>query len=305
MFRDELREYVIQNSQSVKMRTSIAHPDLYVLKYSKKVFYKNSWDRYLEECRGAVIDDDFNLVSYPFTKIYNFGIESRAPAISADTKVTAFRKVNGFMASVTWYRGDLLISTTGSLDSDYVDMVRRMIREQYNYEDWCLIFSRSDMQGVTFMFECCHVDDPHIVPEKPGMYLLGFRENQWGSRVQYDSFTLRDLAQELGCYTPECVVSNMGRIQEMAKECRHEGYVVYTDDGLSTKIKSPYYLVNKWVARNPNTDKLVDTKNDIKRSIDEEYHGLIDYIRENIVEYTAMNEQQRLEWVRNYMERIL
>jgi len=29
---------------------------------------------------------------------------------------------------------------------------------------------------------------------------------------------------------------------------------------------------------------------------------LIDYIRENIVEYTAMTEQQRLEWVRNYME---
>jgi hypothetical protein len=29
---------------------------------------------------------------------------------------------------------------------------------------------------------------------------------------------------------------------------------------------------------------------------------LIDYIRENIVEYTAMTEQQRLEWVRTYME---
>jgi hypothetical protein len=134
------------------------------------------------------------------------------------------------------------------------------------------------------------------------MYLLGFRENVWGSRVQYDSFTLRDLAKELGCYTPECTVTNMGRIQELTKECRHEGYVVYTDDGRSTKIKSPYYLVNKWVARNPRTDKLVDLKNDIKRSIDEEYHGLIDYIRENIVEYTAMTEQQRLEWVRTYME---
>ena len=302
MFRDELREYVRKNSQSVKMRESAVYPGLYVLKYSKKVFYKNSWDNFLEECRGAVVDQDFNLIAYPFKKIYNFGIESRAPSIDVDTKVTAFRKVNGFMASVTWYRGDLLISTTGSLDSDYVDMVRKMIREQYNYEDWCLVFSRSDMQGVTFMFECCHVDDPHIVPERPGMYLLGFRENVWGSRVQYDSFTLRDLAKELGCYTPECVISNMGRIQELTKECRHEGYVVYTDDGRSTKIKSPYYLVNKWVARNPRTDKLVDLKNDIKRSIDEEYHGLIDYIRENIVEYTAMTEQQRLEWVRNYME---
>jgi hypothetical protein len=302
MFQDELREYVRHNSRSVKMRESAAYPGLYVLKYSKQVFYKNSWDNFLEECRGAVVDENFNLIAYPFTKIYNFGIESRAPKIGFDTKVTAFRKVNGFMASVTWYNGDLLISTTGSLDSEYVEMVKQLIRQKYNYQDWCLVFSRSDLRGMTFMFECCHVDDPHIVPEKEGMYLLGYRENVWGSRVQHDSFILRELAQELGCYTPECTVTNMGRVQEMVKECRHEGYVIYTDDGVSTKIKSPYYLVNKWVARNPRTDKLVDLKNDVKRSIDEEYHNLIDYIRENIVEYTSMSEQQRLEWVRNYME---
>ena len=302
MFQDELREYVRQNSRSVKMRESAAYPGLYVLKYSKQVFYKNSWDNFLEECRGAVVDENFNLIAYPFKKIYNFGIESRAPKIGFDTKVTAFRKVNGFMASVTWYNGDLLISTTGSLDSEYVEMVKQLIRQKYNYQDWCLVFSRNDLSGMTFMFECCHVDDPHIVPEKEGMYLLGYRENVWGSRVQHDSFILRELAQELGCYTPECTVINMGRVQEMVKECRHEGYVVYTDDGVSTKIKSPYYLVNKWVARTPRTDKLVDLKNDVKRSIDEEYHGLIDHIRENIVEYTAMTEQQRLEWVRNYME---
>jgi hypothetical protein len=134
------------------------------------------------------------------------------------------------------------------------------------------------------------------------MYLLGFRENVWGSRVQYDSFTLRDLAKELGCYTPECTVTNMGRIQELTKECRHEGYVVYTDDGRSTKIKSPYYLVNKWVARNPRTDKLMNP--DFKKQIDEEYYPLLLAIQQNIVEYTAMNEQERLAWVRNYLETV-
>ena len=29
---------------------------------------------------------------------------------------------------------------------------------------------------------------------------------------------------------------------------------------------------------------------------------LVDAIRANIVEYTAMDEQARLEWVRNFME---
>ena len=145
MFQDELREYVRQNSRSVKMRESSAYPGLYVLKYSKQVFYKNSWDNFLEECRGAVVDENFNLIAYPFTKIYNFGIESRAPVIGFDTKVTAFRKVNGFMASVTWYNGDLLISTTGSLDSEYVEMVKQLIPLSDQLMDYFEVLDILDM----------------------------------------------------------------------------------------------------------------------------------------------------------------
>jgi hypothetical protein len=55
------------------------------------------------------------------------------------------------------------------------------------------------------------------------------------------------------------------------------------------------------VARNPRTDKLVDLNKDIKQNLDEEYYPLVDAIRANIVEYTAMDEQARLEWVRNFV----
>jgi hypothetical protein len=44
-------------------------------------------------------------------------------------------------------------------------------------------------------------------------------------------------------------------------------------------------------------------KNDIKKNLDEEYYNLIDAIRLNIVEYTAMSEQARLAWVRKFMEK--
>jgi hypothetical protein len=87
-----------------------------------------------------------------------------------------------------------------------------------------------------------------------------------------------------------------------SKQVRHEGFVFYTVDGVSAKIKSPYYLTSKWVARNPRTDKLVNMEADIKKNLDEEYYPLVDAIRANIVEYTAMNEQERLTWVRNYLE---
>ena len=45
-------------------------------------------------------------------------------------------------------------------------------------------------------------------------------------------------------------------------------------------------------------------QDDIKKNLDEEYFDLVDAIRENIVQYTEMDEQARLTWVRNYLETV-
>jgi hypothetical protein len=295
MFKKELKEYV-KSSGLVNMKA--AGDGIFVLKYKKKVFYDGLWNKFIAECRGTIVDADFNIVSYPFTKIHNYGIEKEAPTVSADTLVTAFRKVNGFMCAMTWHDERLLVSTTGSTDSPYVAMVEELIADSRGkFENHCRTYS-----DYTFMFECVHRNDPHIIPETEGLYLLGYRKKEWGSPVNHDPFALDIYANALGTHHVESITATMGRLEELAKECKHEGYVFYTKEGVSSKIKSPYYLTSKWVARNPRTDKLVDLKKDIKHNIDEEYHNLIDAIRLNIVEYTAMTEQERLAWVRNYFE---
>jgi hypothetical protein len=301
MFQDELKKYV-EESGLVNMKS--AGDGIYVLKYKKKVFYNDLWNDYIAECRGTIVDSDFNLVSYPFTKIYNYGIEKEAPVLSDDTEVVAFRKVNGFMVAVTFHNGDVLVSTTGSTDSDYVAMAKEMMLKHLSWEDWQIVLNGCDIQDLTFMFECVHPNDPHIIPEQAGMYLLGYREKFWGSRVGHDVSVLHDLRSLFNCYLPEYHKVTMAELKTMAKECRHEGFVFYDTNGVSAKIKSPYYLTSKWVARNPRTDKLVDLNRDIKHQLDEEYFGLVDAIRANIVEYTEMDEQARLAWVRNYMEQV-
>ena len=299
MFKDKLKEYV-SNSALVNMKP--AGEGIFVLKYKKKVFYDNLWNEFIAECRGTIVDKDFNVVSYPFTKIYNYGIEKEAPVLADDTKVTAFRKVNGFMVAVTVHNGELLVSTTGSTENDYVEYAKEMMVTHAPLTDWLIILSGADYHDMTFMFECVHPLDPHIIPEKAGMYLLGYREKAWHSIVGHNPFVLDDMSRMLNCYRAESMTTSMARLKEIAKECRHEGFVFYTDDGVSAKIKSPYYLTSKWVARNPRTDKLVDLNRDIKHNLDEEYYPLVDAIRANIDEYTAMDEQARLSWVRNYLE---
>jgi hypothetical protein len=291
MNKEDLKAYVEANSNLVsKKETSI--PGLYVLKYKKKVFYDGLWNEYLEECRGTIVDEDFNIVSYPFTKIYNYGVESKAPVLDGNTMVNAYRKVNGFMVAVTYDRNKgLIVSTTGSTDSPYVAMAKELM-DLVHYERIAMAY-----QDFTFMFECVHPDDPHIVPEEPGMYYLGHRGKTLGSKIGVSA----NFAQYFGAFGTERMRLTVDELLVMVKTVKHEGFVFYTDNFEGSKIKSPYYLVKKFVARNPRTDKLM--RPDIKKSIDEEYYPLIDAIQANIAEYTAMGEQERLAWVRRFLEK--
>lgn len=294
MNKDEIKEYVLNNPKMVTMRESKEYPGLFVLKYSKRVFYDDLWNRFLEECRGTVIDKDFNVISRPFTKIYNFRVENKSPVLADDVEVDAYRKVNGFMCSVTWHDGDILVSTTGSLDSDFCAMARELI----NVDVYRAICSANPR--LTFMFECVHRNDPHIIPEQEGMYLIGYRLKEWDSPVKLDSHALAVFGIQFGCLPVQGFRTTVGDLLKIVKNVKHEGFVLHTEDGVAAKIKSPYYLTSKWVARNPRTDKLMSDQ--IKQQIDEEYYGLIDKIRENIVEYTEMDEQARLAWVREALE---
>lgn len=294
MFKDDLAKFVVENPKLVSMRP--AGDGIFVLKYKKSVFFDSLWNDYIEHCRGTIVDADFNIVSYPFTKIYNYGIEERAPVLPDDTEVSAYRKVNGFMVACTWYNGDVLISTTGSTDSDYVNYAREMIGDNMDrYRMTCKAH-----EGHTFMFECVHPSDPHIIEEKPGMYLLGMRKNEYNSPIIHEVGPMF-LQMAFHSLPVEVFYTTMGELKAMAKTVKHEGFVFYTEDRVSAKIKSPYYLTSKWVARNPRTDKLTNMQNDIKKNLDEEYYPLVDAIRANIVEYTAMDEQARLAWVRNFV----
>ena len=299
MFQQKLKEFVEQNPDLVKMKE--VAPGMFVLKYTKKVFYKGLWNEYLEECRGTIVDKYFNVIQRPFTKIYNYGVQKQAPVLDDDTEITAFEKINGFMVAVTWHNGKLLVSTTGSIDSPFVDMAMEYINQvKDEMENFCDFY-----KDFTWLFECCHQNDPHIIQQEYGLYLIGCQHKSWESQLLVLSeFVNISHATTLNNYkkdiikVPKQYFTTVGELKKMVKSVRHEGFVFYTASGVAAKIKSPYYLMAKWVARNPNTAKLMDLNNDIKERIEEEFYPLVDKIRENIEEYTALDEQSRLAWVR-------
>lgn len=298
MNKEDLKNYVENNPRLVKFKKT-SKDNIFVLQYAKKVFYDNLWNDYLEECRGTLVDKDYDVVSRPFSKIYNFRVEAKSPNLDDSVKVRAYRKVNGFMTALTWHNGELLISTTGSIDSDYVIYAREMMEASAPMEAWEQVVSQ--YPNLTFMFECVHPKDPHIIPEQPGMYCLGWREKTWESQI--DGFNNHDawnsLFFRLTGNKVETFETTVGELVKLSKKVEHEGYVAYTEDGVSFKIKSPYYLFNKFLARTKNPKKLMN-KN-IKQELDEEFYDLIDTIHADPNTFMAMEEQDRLEFIRNFL----
>jgi hypothetical protein len=303
----ELFDWIVANPGLAQLNESSSRPGLAVAKYKRKVFYDDLWNRQLEECRGAVFDmESKKIVVLPFRKIYNYGIDPKSPKFADSTACVAYRKVNGFMLAVTLVEGAITLSTTGSLDSDFVgygwDLIRKMDRSEY--DNFALFLSRHP--GMTHIFEAVHPDDPHIIPEVEGLYYLGSRYHNTESGIvniaAADPGGSGFALAKSGIFVLQPEKTTVGALKEKAMKVDHEGFVFYTPTG-AAKIKSPYYLAAKLFARAGNLDRLLNGK--AKDYLDEELWPLVDAVKADRAFFATLGEQERLTYCREILNEIV
>lgn len=297
----------------ITIKESKRYPGLFVHKYKKEVFYKKLWhtDPTLLESRGHVYNSSGKLVVAGFSKIFNRG--ENGTDIPRDHKCLVVEKINGFMAAVTYVPDvdDVVISTTGSLDSDFVYMAKELISEKFIDDLYTEASQRAmdckvkghEFENYTFLFEIVHKNDPHIIQHDEGAYLIGRREvsldDHYWSHKQLET-DLDNIADEYGFYRPMWYIDRFSNIINTTRLVKHEGFVVYDQDGencASLKIKSPYYLAMKAMARCKDIFTLD------KRRVDEEYYPLLDHIKNNVEPsyWESLDEQAKLEFIREWV----
>lgn len=275
-----------------KTYTNGIYKGLSVLKYTKKVFYDNLWhlDDRLLECRGAVVDEYWNVIVLPFKKVFNYG--ENGTTVDPEREVFAVEKINGFMAAATMTeKYGLIISTTGSLDSSYAQLARKWI-EQLEYSD-CFL------EGETYLFEICDNSDPHIV-EEDGAYLIGIRDHETGRL--YSEFSLYSIAATHSYKRPKTTRLKFKDIPQTERE----GFMIRdaATEEVLCKLKSNHYLSKKAVMRlgRGKVDILFDNPELFKRRVDEEFYPLVDFLSENIDKEVFRNytDQQRRDLIERY-----
>lgn len=251
--------------------------DLTVKKYSREVFFDNLWNEHPEcvKARGAVFHGDRQVV-FPMDKCFNYKENDVGLDMPLDTKVWAYKKLNGFMFNATFDdKIGWIFSTTGDAVVGNNPTQNKFLnwgREYFLSKDFIKkYFNTCEALGhrknVTCTFEACHPEDVHIIVEEYGMHPLC---------LQVDGVSHPIV--EVGFAEGDVVVCTLGELLEKVKTVKHEGFMVYDESGLKFKLKSPYYLAKKWLQRG-GYDKVWSDR--YKQRLDEEYYPIVEWLRGN------------------------
>ncbi|CAM0048799.1 RNA ligase and tail fiber protein attachment cata lyst [Vibrio phage K354] len=280
-----VQDLIDQGLVTKKTYTEGVYKGLSVLKYHRKVFYNNLWhlDGRLLECRGTVVDENWNVVVLPFKKVFNLGENNIR--VDPEKDVILPEKINGFMCAVTMTeKYGLIISTTGTLDSDYAKLARKWIEK----------VDADFFEGNTYLFEICDKSDPHIVEEEEGAYLIGIRNNVNGNLLTEQACDVAVGINMYGYHRPEWTIVKFKDIPETKKE----GFMVRCAETheVLCKLKSKHYLNKKFFSRAGSKKLNKVYSKDFKKIVEEEYYPLQEFIVGNYSKdmWGTLSEQERL-----------
>ncbi len=211
--------------------------------------------------RGIVFDrETTELVSAPLFKFFNLNENPAVMENNLKMSGIAVEKIDGSMAQVTWWNGDLFVASRGSM-SDETGYVRPAVTRLINYKYTHLREIITYNNHLTFIFE--YLDPAHpivITPTEEELVLLAARNKITGA-VEYPRTDLGVRVPRSFRFAPPD--------WEVMKDRLHndkysEGYVLHLDCGTWVKAKSLWYLRAHRVVTNLSERSVVEAWADDK-----------------------------------------
>lgn len=253
-------EYIKQNgleklNQEFGVITKIYPEGLIVLNYDQINSPKNE---ITNECRGLILDKEFNVVSRSFDRFFNYGENF---ATFNPTTAVAHEKVDGSLIKIYNWKGTWYVSTRGTAfaesgvngwDITFKDMVFKAsdVNSEFDFQDKCNTWLN---HTSTYICEITGVEN-RVVTRYQGytLWLLAERDNQSG---QYFEVPLI-ICENFGFELPSLYKFNS--IETCLETAKHlpdlqEGYVMYENGIPVCKVKSPAYVAVHHIRSNMNS----------------------------------------------------
>lgn len=270
--------------------TKRPHPSLpyFIYNYSPEVQFSKKWNPVTLNCRGLILDEDYEIVARPWKKFFNLGEVELGFQFTDPVEV--MDKADGSLGilyphiveNVEVFDIHWKVSTRGSFRSEQAIRATKMYRDKYSNFD--------PLPGYTMLFEIIYPSNRIVLDygDTEDLVLLGAVENETGyyhgpeqARCYWTERGPRRAAMWPGpvvdVYPYADITTAIGEMGRKNKE----GYVVRRNNFL-VKIKEPDYLDLHRLVTNcsPKTvwDKLKDgrSKSEIVSAFPDEFHGMVE-----------------------------
>lgn len=199
------------------------------------------------ECRGLILDADYNIVSRSFDRFFNLGEQPDTQEHLNWSKAICHEKVDGSLIKIYNWKGVWYVSTRGTAFAEsgvngfpitFKELVLKALDcNEDQFQARCDMFLDPN---TTYMCEVTAMEN-RVVTRYEGynLWFLAARKNQTGE------FVGKGLANGVGIKDIKSFkFDSVENCIETAKNLKalNEGYVVYQDDIPVCKVKSPAYV---------------------------------------------------------------
>jgi RNA ligase len=212
---------------------------LYLYNYSDKAQYDKVWNEVTLNCRGLILDKDFNVIARPYKKFFNYNEFNEVESgFSGSVEVTD--KVDGSLGILYKFKGKFSFATRGSFTSEQAIKALEIFNFRY-------LKNFKYNPEITYLFEIVYPEN-RIVVDYSGvedLILLGGVYKESGKIIS---------AKDLDWSGPKVTYFDYQTFDEVLNSPSRngaEGYVIrFLDSDLMVKYKEEEYARIHWLISN-------------------------------------------------------
>lgn len=277
------------------------HPsaNIYILNYSKICSLEGKWNEATIQCRGIIVDEEYNILSRSFEKFFNYE-EIEDKSIIPGGSATAYEKIDGSLGITYWIDNIPYIATRGSFISDQAKHATKILHTKYA-DLWD--FMRTN-RSFTFLFEIVYPENRIVVDygDMDDIILLAIVNNEHPeNEIPIELYSKYfHTAKSYG------VFEDWLNIREKFDGEGREGFVLKFDNGFRMKMKyEDYfrlhrlrtYLTKKHIFEFVETNRLEEL-HEMLEQFDEEIRISVEKILEGFSErYNEIEEEAKSEYI--------
>lgn len=282
----------------VSKRKHPKHP-LFILNYTAAAQFDWNWNDVTLNCRGLVIDEEYNIIARSFPKFFSYEqLNGQLPV--GDFVVE--EKMDGSLLLAFYYKGELITATRGSFESEQAIKGKEFI-EALEFPT-----STSFICGGTMLFEVIYNDNRIVVDyDFEGLVLLS---EMWDDGHESPQDFLDRWAIILGVRRPKVYTFNSLDEILNCNESNIEGFVLKYENGERVKIKTDDYkrlhrLITGVSEKTVWESLRDDTFNELIENVPDEFYVWVQNVKLQLeknfknIYNSAIKEYNKLDWCEN------